>query len=118
MLPIFIFNTSISEVVKAPQIFLHFNQHKRLNPDINFLTFVDMHYFGHDLNDKDDTEDGKLPFKNIGGHFHFSTAVPVEKLLAIKAVSFDLFIGQSFKYPCFHNNPTSGSLFRPPISVI
>lgn len=117
MLPILIFNTSIREVIKTPQLFLHFIQHQKLNAEINFIAFMDMHYFGHDLNDNDDDEDMKLPFKKIDGHVHISTGVPAEKLLTVKAVSFNVFTGRSSNYHRFHNNPTYGSLFRPPISL-
>jgi len=118
MLPILVFNTTVREVLKTPQIFLHFMHHHQLDADVGFVDFLDMHYFGHDLDDHDDDEDMKLPFKKMDGHLHISIGVPAEKLLLLKAASFSLITVLSFDHHLFHINPMCGNLFRPPISLI
>lgn len=116
MLPIFIFNTSIREVLKTPQLFFHFTQHQKLNANIGFLDFLDMHYLGHDLNDNDEEEDMKLPFKKVdSAHVHISIGVPTEKLVLIKASVFHILNAVRFYANVTHSDPTGGSLFRPPI---
>ncbi|WP_142530266.1 hypothetical protein [Pedobacter westerhofensis] len=117
MLPILFFNTSVREILKTPQIFLHFIHHHQLDAEIGFIEFLDMHYFGHDLDDNDDDEDMKLPFKKMDGHLHISIGVPAEKLVMIKAVSISLLHTLLFDFHRSHVNPICGNLFRPPISL-
>jgi hypothetical protein len=47
---------------------IHFIDHSQRQPDISFLDFLSMHYWGTDLNDNDTEEDQKLPFKGITTH--------------------------------------------------
>jgi len=117
LLPLFVFNTSFCEVVKTPQLVLHFLQHHELNAEISFIDFLEMHYFGHDLNDNDDEEDMKLPFKKIDGHHAISIGVPEEKFILLKAACLNIFTKKAFDYTNSYSNPAFGSLFRPPISI-
>jgi len=117
LFPIIAFNTSVREVLKMPQLISHFIQHHELNSQIGFIDFLEMHYFGEDLNDDDDEEDMKLPFKKIDGHHVISVGVPAEKFILLKAVCLNLLTNCSFHYERKHSNPTFRSLFRPPIAV-
>ncbi|WP_316832663.1 hypothetical protein [Pedobacter aquatilis] len=117
LFPVLIFNTSVREVIKAPQLVLHYIQHYQLNSEISFIDFLDMHYFGQDLNDNDDEEDMKLPFKKIDGHHIISIGVPAEKFVLLKAACLNLFEQNTFHYRNWYNNPAFGSLFRPPMSI-
>ncbi|ARS38326.1 hypothetical protein CA265_00925 [Sphingobacteriaceae bacterium GW460-11-11-14-LB5] len=115
LFPILIFNTSVREVIKAPQLIVHFIQHHDIDAQISFIDFLQMHYFGQDLNDNDEEEDMKLPFKKIDGHHIISIGVPAEKFILLKAVCLSLLDDFAFSYQRMHHNPTFGSLFRPPI---
>ncbi|MCX2493929.1 hypothetical protein OQX63_10625 [Pedobacter sp. PF22-3] len=117
LFPVLIFNTSVREVIKAPQLVLHFLQHHQLNAEISFIDFLEMHYLGQDLDDNDDEEDMKLPFKKIDGHHIISVGVPEEKFILLKAVCLNIYIRKSFDYTNCYSNPDFGSLFRPPISI-
>ena len=64
-------NTEVGQIFKFPQLISHYFQHSRINPDINFLEFLAMHYDGDDGTTADDNEDKKLPYHNINS-FSFS----------------------------------------------
>jgi len=117
LLPVLIFNTSVREVIKAPQLVLHFLQHHQLNAEISFIDFLEMHYLGQDLDDNDDEEDMKLPFKKIDSHHIISVGVPSEKFMLLKAVCLNVYTRKTFDYTNCYSNPDFGSLFRPPISI-
>ena len=76
-----------------------------------------MHYFGQDLNDNDNEEDMKLPFKKIDGHHVISIGVPAEKFILLNAVCINIFSQETINSTDFYSNPAFGSLFRPPISI-
>ncbi|WP_316803145.1 hypothetical protein [Pedobacter nototheniae] len=100
-----------------PQLISHFLQHHQLNSQISFIDFLEMHYIGEDLDDNDDEEDMKLPFKKVDGHHVISIGVPSEKFMLLKAACLHLLIDSSLTYEKKYNNPTFGSLFRPPIAL-
>ncbi|GAA4205383.1 hypothetical protein GCM10022289_24700 [Pedobacter jeongneungensis] len=116
LFPVIVFNASVREVIKAPQLISHFIQHHQLDAQISFIDFLEMHYFGHDLNDNDDEEDMKLPFKKIDGHHVISIAVPAERFILLKAACLNLLPACTFSYEPKYSNPTFGSLFRPPMA--
>lgn len=73
-----------------------------------------MHYFGEDLNDNDDEEDMKLPFKKISSQGHISQAISFSKTIQFKQhyiflVEAPVKPGQNWL--C---NPALENLFRPP----
>lgn len=117
LFPVLIFSTSVREVLKMPQLISHFLQHHQLNSQISFIDFLEMHYIGEDLDDNDDEEDMKLPFKKVDGHHVISIGVPSEKFMLLKAACLHLLIDSSLTYEKKYNNPTFGSLFRPPIAL-
>lgn len=75
-----------------------------------------MHYLGQDINDNDEEEDMKLPFKKIDGHHIISLAIPADKFVMLKAASLEMNDAKVFNYQFKHLDPSFGSLFRPPIS--
>lgn len=109
------FNSSLGELFKLPELLSHFTEHRAINKDISIFEFISMHYMGNDLNDNDQDRDMQLPFKKIDGHFSFQIAsfpssrfVPESKFEVI-----DTYLQVLFK-----NNrpkdPALASLFRPP----
>ena len=112
-----LFNTAIREVLKIPQLISHFDQHHALNPQISFIDFLEMHYYGEDLDDNDDEEDMKLPFKKIDGHHVLSIGGPTEKFVQLKVACLNLLTKCNFSYQLAYSNPTFGILFRPPIAL-
>lgn len=104
-------------MLKVPQLISHFVDHHKINAQISFIDFLEMHYLGNDLNDNDEEEDMKLPFKKIDGHHVFSIGVAAEKFILLKIACLNILTNATFNYTREHNNPTFGSLFRPPICL-
>ncbi|WP_316798248.1 hypothetical protein [Pedobacter frigidisoli] len=115
LFPVIIFNTSVREVLKLPQLVSHFCQHQQINSHISFLDFLEMHYLGEDLDDDDEEEDMKLPFKKVDGHHVISICVPAEKFTLLKATCVNLLTDCAIAWTKMHTNPITGSLFRPPM---
>jgi len=56
---------SLNQFSKLPLLVAHFVDHWERDHNIGLGDFLDMHYFGHDINDHDDTKDQELPFKSF-----------------------------------------------------
>jgi hypothetical protein len=57
-------NTEFGQISKLPQLFVHFNQHRKANAHLSFVQFLAMHFAGDDGTTADDNEDMKLPCHN------------------------------------------------------
>ncbi|MBC8985968.1 hypothetical protein H9X96_09275 [Pedobacter sp. N36a] len=57
--------SAITELFKGPILVSHYIDHTSRNPNINFIDFLSMHYWGKDIVDNDGNQDSKLPFKKI-----------------------------------------------------
>lgn len=80
-------NTEFGQILRWPELFSHYFQHSRLNPEIGFLEFISMHYSGDDGTNADNDIDNKLPCRDIG---HSSIAVafsPMVRTIAIESLS-------------------------------
>jgi hypothetical protein len=70
LVPIFILSfylistTSLRELVKIPVLFQHFFEHKDLNQEITFFTYLVDHYNDIPHTDNDEARDNELPFKS------------------------------------------------------
>jgi len=73
-----------------------------------------MHYFGEDLNDNDDEDDMKLPFKKINSQVHISQAIASSKLTLFKQRYFFLLVPAYKPEQDWVSNPALDDLFRPP----
>lgn len=80
------------------------------------LDFLEMHYLGKDIDDNDQDEDMKLPFKKIDGSHSLSLAIPQSRVVLQDAEYRDLYTRSPFKYYFAFSEPAFGSLFRPPIA--
>lgn len=70
--------TQVTELLKLPKLFEHYQMHSNWNEHETFLEFLAEHYADDSKQNADYDEDMKLPFKtiNIGGNFMVSY-VPV-----------------------------------------
>ncbi len=64
-------NTTFHQLSKIHFLLEHYQQHHRINQDLSLIGFLEMHYWGKDLPDKDDEQDNQLPFKRLANHFHY-----------------------------------------------
>jgi hypothetical protein len=61
--------TEIHQLLKLPVMFEHYKEHRQLNTDLGFITYVYTHYMNSNLMDgdaNDDDRDMELPFKTSG----------------------------------------------------
>lgn len=59
----FLSGAAIAEVFKLPLLVSHYIEHSNRNPKIGIIDFLSIHYWGIDINDNDQDQDMKLPFK-------------------------------------------------------
>lgn len=64
-------NTEVGQLVNFPKLITHYHGHQYINPEVSFVDFISMHYFGDDGITTDDSEDGQLPFRQL--HKPFSS---------------------------------------------
>jgi hypothetical protein len=74
LLPLFLLNSSLSELFKLPVLFSHLTEHRQQSPDLGLLDFLHMHYQGDDQNDQDQDRDMSLPFKKTCENTSFQIA--------------------------------------------
>lgn len=58
------------ELAKVPAFWGHFKSHQALNPDISFVSFLEMHYGQGFLGHRADHDHGSLPMKSPCTHTH------------------------------------------------
>jgi hypothetical protein len=67
-------NTDLIEVFSLGKLISHFQEHKKSNPTVSFIDFLNMHYIGDDGNTTDDNKDMELPFHHPNVH-SFDTVI-------------------------------------------
>lgn len=106
---------TLNHFSKLPLLVVHYIDHHERDHGIDFMTFLDMHYFGHDANDHDETEDSKLPLKS----FNLNSLQPLTLFPSGVSIVFhphfypiirQTFVGVDPSIP----SQVLSSLFRPP----
>ncbi|MCW3467278.1 hypothetical protein [Chitinophaga nivalis] len=77
-------NAAFNQLLKIPLLFSHFLYHQQLNRDISVTEFLCMHYWGEDMDDNDEEQDNKLPFKQVDAHTIHQTFIPLAKAVTIR----------------------------------
>ncbi|KIO51755.1 hypothetical protein IW18_15935 [Flavobacterium hibernum] len=101
---------------KLPILIEHYNEHQE-RQDVSFIDFLEMHYWGEDLNDNDSDRDMQLPFKHISSASFQLVFVPAEK--HIFDIPFTVDFSESVIIPYTSNlysNPALFAVFRPPLA--
>lgn len=115
LLTSFFLNTSLKELLKIPVLANHFAEHSELDPSVDFVDFLSMHYWGQDVNDNDQDRDMQLPFKKLTTHS--SIQLYCQQKLKLEIVEQDFFTEDQKLLPLedlnFTGNQPTG-LFRPP----
>ncbi|MBL0305934.1 MAG: hypothetical protein IPQ25_07815 [Chitinophagaceae bacterium] len=81
-------NTEAGQLFKLPQLLQHFFQHHHLDPSINFIEFIAMHYGGDDGTSADDDFDQELPWHNLNHHSIAVVYFPMIKEIASTEFSY------------------------------
>lgn len=64
LLSVYLFSaTEAYQLLKLPVVFEHFKEHKAQDKNIDFLSFIVLHYFRGNPKDADYDRDMQLPFK-------------------------------------------------------
>ena len=71
----------LKEILKIEKLIEHYQESKAEDPDTSIIDFLTMHYVTDDMNDLDNDQDMKLPFKHSGNFsseqtFAFIVTVP------------------------------------------
>jgi hypothetical protein len=72
------FNGALAQLVKLPQLFTHFLEHRQEDPALGISDFVVMHYIGDDNKDSDNDRDRELPFKKYDDSSSFDVEAVYE----------------------------------------
>ncbi|MBI3138695.1 MAG: hypothetical protein HYZ15_08935 [Sphingobacteriales bacterium] len=60
----FLFSTTeLHQFLKLPLLLEHFREHRRADPALSLLGFLQLHYTANHPADNDDEDDNELPFK-------------------------------------------------------
>jgi len=77
-------STEIYQLVRLPQLFSHYQEHRAENAQLTFLEFLGIHYAQGNVRDADYDKDQQLPYKtdnccsgfNIGYYMITQTILP------------------------------------------
>lgn len=82
-----IFSTELQELIKLPLLFQHYFEHKAINKDITFATYLFDHYNSIPHTDDDQDRDNQLPFKSVDQKSVLtSPAIPTFNRFVIKSL--------------------------------
>ncbi|PTS97736.1 hypothetical protein DBR11_16635, partial [Pedobacter sp. HMWF019] len=87
--------------------------HKQRDAGISVMHFLSLHYWGEDLNDDDQEQDMKLPFKKVDSSFN-QPAIPLVKTRFNKPHICSINSIKPVFRDCMFLQPFLESLFRPP----
>lgn len=95
-------------------LFTHYMEHQKQLGDLGMVEFLSMHYWGEDLDDDDQDQDMRLPFKKLSHYTSFQLAEPAVKISMRKQTYFQLKISRLFLQDPNLSDLTLDGLFRPP----
>lgn len=108
-------STSMYQVLlKSPFLFSHYKEHKTRDPQVSFVAFLSMHYWGQHPDDNDDERDMQLPFKKTEVQPPCFLYVPFNKVFVAIAHEWHIKLDYGPEKPQLYYNPTLETLFRPP----
>lgn len=106
---------SLNQFSKLPLLVAHFVDHWERDHKVGLVDFLDMHYFGHDINDHDDKKDRELPFKSFSFNSIQVFTVPENELNVVIYQNFTPSAGKPIMTgDQFVPTQVMSSLFRPP----
>nr|WP_121271145.1 hypothetical protein [Pedobacter schmidteae] len=107
--------TELRELIKLPVLFQHFYEHKALNSEISFSTYLADHYNSIPHSDNDEERDNQLPFKTPGFNGLSMQAIPQFYCNYVKSPIRAIIPNDSFPYTenCVPA-PDCGQIWQPP----
>jgi hypothetical protein len=107
-------STGVFQLVKLPALYEHYREHQQLNPRVNLIGFLSMHYVGDDNNEDDDEKDMQLPFKKNDINTSAFLFTPNAKITVADPRDWPVKKDFGLERAEFYFNPAGQSLFRPP----
>ena len=106
--------TECHQLLRIPYLMQHFQQHRVADPNMNFTTFIKIHYLGPLVVTDDFRQDQQLPFRNVDCHMLNTTACIYEPV----TVEIDPPVEIPSVFYCYNetNKPqfSSFDIFQPP----
>ena len=107
-------HTELGQLCKLPQFYIHFQDHKALNPAITVFEFLKIHYCGHEV-DNDYAKDMKLPFKTQLSHWDAPIITKADDAsFRFNTIVYPRTVATFFSYKSNLYNKYVSGLFRPP----
>ncbi|MGV3762044.1 hypothetical protein [Parapedobacter sp.] len=118
LLSVTLFNSNfVLQLSKLPKLFEHYCEHNRRNPELSFVDFLSMHYWGKDANDKDEAKDRQLPFKGkVANSIHGDVMFTLPLMDLKSPVGYQCAL-RSAHYVEAVTTMDIASLFRPPQEI-
>lgn len=69
--------TELHQLIRLPQLVAHYHEHKKEDPSLSLIGFLQLHYTANHPMDNDEEDDNQLPFKTTDaiGHVDFSIGI-------------------------------------------
>ncbi|MFY7899833.1 MAG: hypothetical protein ACOVNY_06590 [Chitinophagaceae bacterium] len=112
--------TDAYQLLKIPLLIEHFIQHKQQDNQINFLSFLQMHYAEKQEKDADYQQDMQLPFKTNDANVCMNvTASFPSPIYVVETISFPIHPSiYNLSYDYFYININPSKIFQPPKSLV
>jgi hypothetical protein len=87
-------NTELAQLIRLPNLVIHYFEHSRITPSLSFGEFITMHYGGDDGTDADNDMDNKLPCHNV----NINTIAVIYSPMVTDLPSFDFSSWETTEY--------------------
>ncbi len=106
---------TLNQFTKTPLLVVHFLDHLHRDHKMNICDFMQMHYFGDDINDNDHQQDKQLPLKDFNLNYTFEVTLPPDFL---KFTAEQINFNSKSSFPLFgmiqFRSSFISRLYRPP----
>jgi len=108
--------TEAHQLLKVPVMVSHFSEHKKENTNINFISFIVLHYLSGNVKDSDYERDMQLPFKDSDNCLVSSNpvTVPLFEIIIADPDHADLLSNFVLQNDCSLPSAFKGAVFQPP----
>ncbi|MBS1750800.1 MAG: hypothetical protein JST63_12915 [Bacteroidetes bacterium] len=106
--------TECHQFVRIPFMVEHFRQHKAIDPSMDFVKFIQIHYFSANIVTDDFLQDQQLPFRSVECHMQNITVY----IQGSQPLEFHVPVSIAKEYPSYNeiNKPQFSvfDIFQPP----
>ncbi|HLP13071.1 MAG TPA: hypothetical protein VK177_14135 [Flavobacteriales bacterium] len=106
--------TELKQFLKLPVLVQHYQEHKTQNAQLDFYSFLAMHYAGDDMNENDQERDSQLPFRSCDQSLAQPVVLPACLTASIRANVQFYPINKIVRPQHFHSPSFYASIWQPP----